>query len=114
MRWGRVTVRTPTIACEERAFAVPPRCLACRWVSRHFRHHDRIVLDSGEKLAYPSKPVRFAQIADVPGCRRAGRCISSWTLRPGMIYDPAAQARAFFWRGKYQGDRRRRAADPLG
>ena len=24
MRWGRVIVRTPTIACEERAFAVPP------------------------------------------------------------------------------------------
>ena len=70
MRWGRVIVRTPTIACEERAFAVPPRCLACRWVSRHFRHHDRIVLDSGEKLAYPSKPVRFAQTTAIPTARR--------------------------------------------
>lgn len=54
-------------------FRGAPRCLACRWVSRHFRHHDRIVLDSGEKLAYPSKPVRFAQIPVIRQRRITGR-----------------------------------------
>jgi hypothetical protein len=55
----------------------------------------------------PSRPVCARAV--IPGRRRAGRCISSWTLRPGMIYDPAAQATGVLLAGaKYQGDARRR------
>ena len=120
MRWGRVIVRTPTIACEERAFAVPPRCLACRWVSRHFRHHDRIVLDLGEKLAYPSKPVRFAQTAVIHRCRPewvqpdlkrslrlSRREVRSWGKLPVAPFDvlmsyEAPGGQCFRWRSRRQ------------